>query len=183
MIRKSNTIPQFVRHLGSRLFSYILNIDIEEAEILLTREFNITEIQNEIINDLVSTCRSWKDTDQNDPNFSFHLDIQQARQDDGVHMFNYYRSKSGGKLPVVKNKDQLIKSIQILGIQAYPAFLIDYDRNGPFFIHASLYDRRKHTKQIGEMVLADEDLKQLFDVLGDSEMNTYCTFNNSVGRR
>jgi len=183
MLRKENSIPNFVKEFKEEFFSYTLNLDEESAQNLLKSEVELTDDQNRILDEIIQTCRSLRvqGVDQNDPDYMVYFRLRETILNNKTHVLNKWREQCGGSLPKIENQDSLINTFQILGVESYPAFLLKERKKGHFLRGISISHQHTLGKSIKEQIVEDEKLTLLFNVKGSSDMDTYCSYKVSTG--
>lgn len=184
MLRKKDSIPSFIKEFGEDFFCYILNISKNNAQNLIKSEIELTEKQNQVLDELIKICQSIRLTgiNQNDPNYLVYFELRGKLLENGTHIFNKWRANCGGGIPSAENKDKLTASFQTLGIETFPAFLMKEPKMVQIISGISIERRLKLNVPIFELITSDNCLNQLFNIVGDSEMNTYCSYVASTGQ-
>lgn len=183
MKRNKNSIPLFVQSFKESFFSYTLNLSQEESTKLLHDECELNETQNKVLDEIIQTCRTLRiqGIDQNDPDFSIYFRLRETLVNN-QHVLNHWRVNCGGTLPVISEEDELMGMFKTLGVEAYPAFFLKERNMGHFLRGISLSHQHPIGKILLELILKDDKLKELFNNIGASPMETYCSYVTSTGR-
>lgn len=181
VVLNSKDIPDFIKAFKKDFFCYILNIDYINAERLLKDKVELSKEQSNVLDEVIEKCRSHRELffDQHDPNFMFYFTLRLGFINNERHIFNIWRDKSGGCFPRIKEDDSLIYSIQKLGIDAYPAYLINEESFGHMICKVHISRDHKLAKQVREEILKDNKLRILFKIQDNNE--PLCSFVSSNG--
>ncbi len=184
MIRKKNSIPYFIQSFGEKFFSYTLNIELSDAKKLLNNEFDISDKKNKVLDEIISTFRSFRiqEIDNNNIDYMVYHKLCNTMIKNETHILNYWRVQCEGKLPIIENTDNLVKTLQTIGIEVFPIFMLNKGKAEYFHQSINLSYLHKLGKELKRLVLKDNRLKLLFNSVGDSDTNTYCSYKTSTGK-
>jgi hypothetical protein len=184
----TTVIPPFVKNMGHRILSFVLNIDEDSAQNLVEDNLELDEKRAEILVAFTETFRQLRlqSIDQGDVDSSVFFPLSQLVQNDR-HIFNLWREESGGQRYVVDTADPVISTASKIALEVYPLCLIRLPSSSPIFMHNymrlhSMPHRLSDYGILQAQVLDDPSLRKLFTTIGKDEMDTVCQYQASTGR-
>lgn len=181
-------IPLFVKNMGHKIIGYILNVNDEEAKVILGGEKTLEKDQREILDAYINICRQlrFQGFDQSDIDFSLFLGLPNIIQN-GQHIFNIWHEQMGGTKPKIAEEDKVIHNLSKIALELYPLFLIKVPQDNWLF--AQMYShltpaifRLPEHNQLLKDIANDKSLIKMFSTIGKSEMETSGYFTTSNGR-
>lgn len=183
-------IPHFVKAMGHRVVSYLLNVSEAEGRQILNHKAVLTPRQQETLSSYIDLCRQLRSSslEQGDSEQSFFHRLAYVTQH-GHHVFNVWRSQHGGRpaAPVATN-DPLVSVLCSIAAELYPLFLIKAT-NKPHLFHRSpgyltaAIEKFPASKTLRRHVLADRSLERLFQTIGNEPHDTFGEYVDSTGHR
>lgn len=181
-------IPLFIKNMGHRILSFILNIEDDVALEVINGQYELTAERVEVLNRFIQICRQLRiqGIDQGDVDFSVFHTLPQILQNNR-HIFNLWHEQLGGGQVHVDIADPVIASASKIALEIFPLFLIKLPANGYFFMntfsHMSSLTYKLNERQILiDAIMADVSLAKLFTQIGENEMDTHCQYMASTGR-
>src|SRR5690348_9951307 len=114
---KSIEIPSFVKHLGHRIFSYILNFEEEKALQLLDDKLILDSGRQEVLSAFIQICRQLRirAIDQVSPDSLFIFELSRLVQNKR-HIFNIWREQLGGETLSPNTADRLVSIVSRIAL-------------------------------------------------------------------
>lgn len=133
-------IPLFVKNMGHRVLSHILNIEEGEALDLINGNLALDPQRFKVLSDFIQICRQLRtqSIDEGDVDFSVFHGLPQIVQNDR-HIFNIWREQLGGKNFSPTSTDPLVAIASRLALEMYPLFLIKLPSSSHLFINTFSY--------------------------------------------
>lgn len=116
-------IPEFMKKMGVRFFSFILNIPINELD-FSQKYISVNDLQYNVLQEFSSKCIQWRAECLSNNNVDILIDLSISNWLLGnQHIFNHWHVKTGGILyqPNIHNRFEL--SLAKLALEIYPVFL------------------------------------------------------------
>jgi hypothetical protein len=180
-------VPLFVKNMGHRIVSYILNISDEDAEGVLNSNFEISEDKANILQQFIDICRRLRmqSIDQGDVDFAVFHSLPNIFVDD-KHLFNVWHEQMGGTIEVYKSNDPIVKLVNSVASKLYPLFLIKITGKPSHFnkmhnnISSTIYSLPEY-KELCSELMKDDVISSVFDQVGKNEIETYGSYMASTG--
>ncbi|PCE65641.1 hypothetical protein [Salinivibrio sp. YCSC6] len=183
-------IPHFVKTMGHRVVSYILNVTEAEGRLILMQKLGLSRTQRDTLNQYVELCRQLRVSavEQGESEQSFFYRLPHVMQN-GRHIFNVWRAQQGGELATrVNSVDPLISAFCQLAGELYPLFLIKAGHRPHLFYRGAGYltaaiEQFPISKIVQKRILADPSLERLFDAIGNDPQQTFGDYKDATGHR
>ncbi|KXF83115.1 hypothetical protein [Enterovibrio coralii] len=182
-------IPNFVKAMGHRVVSYILNISEPEARQVLQQQYKLSPKQKDTLASYIQLCRQMRAVavSQGDIEQSFFHRLPHVLHGNH-HIFTVWHMQNDGRLVDVKGTDSLSKCLAALAVDLYPLFLVKAGTRPHLFYRASGYlsaaiSHLPNSKQLYRQILEDLSFERIFEAIGNSPSETYGHYADSNGRR
>ena len=180
-------VPLFVKNMGHRIISYILNISEEDAENILNANPKLTQDKANILLQFIDICRRLRmqGIDQGDVDFSVFHSLPNIFVD-GKHIFNHWHEQMGGKVEVYRSDDSIVRIINNVASKLYPLFLIKITGKPAYFnkmhnnISSTIYSLPEY-KELCTELMKDKVISSVFDKVGENEIETFGSYMASTG--
>ncbi|OEE76557.1 hypothetical protein A1OQ_06040 [Enterovibrio norvegicus FF-162] len=182
-------IPNFVKAMGHRVVSYILNISEAEARHALQHQGKLSAKQEDTVTSYVQLCRQMRAVavSQGDIEQSFFHRLPHVLQN-GQHIFSVWRRQNGGVTPSFNNSDPLARSLATVAAELYPLFLVKAGARPHLFYRASGYlsaaiSHLPGNKTLYRHFIEDRSFERVFEVIGNEPSETFGHYVDSKGKR
>lgn len=182
-------IPNFVKAMGHRIVSYILNISESDARLVLQHQGWLDAKQKETLSSYIQLCRQMRSVAvaQGDIEQSFFHRLPHVLQN-GQHIFSVWRRQNGGITPAVNTSDPLAKSLSTVAAELYPLFLVKAGARPHLFYRASghLSVAIMHLpghKALFRHFIEDHSFERVFETIGNEPSETFGHYADSKGGR
>ncbi len=181
------SIPLFVKNMGHRIVSYILNLSEEDAENVLNNNIEISDERTQILQQFIDICKHFRmqGIDQPDVDFLVFHSLPGIFLE-GQHIFNIWHEQMGGKVEIQSSDDPIVEIINKIVSKLYPLFLIKMIGTPNFFnkmhnhILSSIYSLPEY-RLLCSALKKDPVFLSIFDKVGDNEINTTGSYMASSG--
>ena len=154
VILKPEDISPYVKELGPKIISYILDIDEEEVVSLLQNGGEIIKIKYEVLNDLhqfSDLIISWRSESQILEQRDIIQFAKAIDREFGTHKFNILRMiASGSQYQFNLTHDPVLNALSKICIESFPAFLLYQGRDESITLPPSFLIPSFHNTQINE---------------------------------
>ncbi|OOF32961.1 hypothetical protein [Salinivibrio costicola] len=183
-------IPHFVKAMGHRVVSYILNVTEAEGRLILMQKLGLSRIQRDTLNQYIELCRQLRVSavDQGESEQSFFYRLPHVMQN-GRHVFNVWRAQQGGELATrITTADPLTSAFCQLAGELYPLFLIKAGQRPHLFYRGAGYltaaiEQFPISKLVQKRMAADPALSRLFTTTGKEPQQTCGDYKDATGHR
>ncbi|MPS31179.1 MULTISPECIES: hypothetical protein [unclassified Salinivibrio] len=183
-------IPHFVKAMGHRVVSYILNVTEAEGRLILMQKLGLSRIQRDTLNQYIELCRQLRVSavEQGESEQSFFYRLPHVMQN-GRHVFNVWRAQQGGELATrINSSDPLTSAFCQLAGELYPLFLIKAGQRPHLFYRGAGYltaaiEQFPVSKQVQKRMAADPALSRLFTTSGKEPQQTCGYYKDASGHR
>ncbi|PKF50433.1 hypothetical protein [Enterovibrio nigricans] len=182
-------IPNFVKAMGHRVVSYILNVSESEARQVLQQQFKLSLKQKDTLASYIQLCRQMRAVavSQGDIEQSFFHRLPHVLHGNH-HIFTVWHKQNDGRVVEPKVADPLSNCLAALAVDLYPLFLVKAGTRPHLFYRASGYlsaaiSHLPGSKALYRQVLEDLSFERIFEVIGNSPSETYGHYADSNGRR
>ncbi|ELK8497328.1 hypothetical protein RV040_000795 [Vibrio alginolyticus] len=180
-------VPLFVKNMGHRIVSYILNISEEDAVNVLNSNLELKEDKAQILQQFIKICRQLRmqGIDQGDVDFAVFHSLPNIFVSD-KHIFNVWHEQMGGTVNVYKSNDLIVQIINRVASKLYPLFLIKVTNKPSFYnkmhhnISSTIYQLPEY-KELCEELMKDDVISSVFDQIGTNECETWGSYTTSTG--
>jgi hypothetical protein len=181
-------IPLFVKNMGHRVLSHILNIEEGEALDLINGNLALDLQRLKVLSDFIQICRQLRmqSIDEGDVDFSVFHGLPQIVQNDR-HIFNIWREQLGGKNFSPTSIDPLVAIASRLALEIYPLFLIKLPSSSHLFINtfsylSLIFCMFNEHKLLFKEIMKDPSISKIFSQVGENEIDTQGQYMASSGR-
>ncbi|MDD1779815.1 hypothetical protein LRP49_01280 [Enterovibrio sp. ZSDZ35] len=182
-------IPNFVKAMGHRVISYILNVSEPEARQILQQQFALSAKQKDTLASYIQLCRQMRAVavSQGDIEQSFFHRLPHVLHGER-HIFTVWHKQNNGRVINTKGSDALSKSLAALALDLYPLFLVKAGTRPHLFYRASGYlsaaiSHLPSSKALYRQILEDLSFERIFEAIGNSPSETWGHYADSNGRR
>lgn len=180
-------VPIFVKNMGHRIISYILNISESDAQNILDSNSEIEEVKAAILQQFIDICRNLRiqGIDQGDVDFAVFHSLPNIFVE-GKHLFNVWHEEMGGHVEIYQSKDPIVEIINKIASKLYPLFLIKISGKPSYFnmmhnnISSTIYSLPEY-KELCNTLIEDKVISSVFDNVGENEIETYGSYMASTG--
>ncbi|EOD81403.1 hypothetical protein D515_04305 [Grimontia indica] len=182
-------IPNFVKAMGHRVVSYILNVSEADARLVLQHQARLNAKQKDTLSSYIQLCRQMRAVavSQGDIEQSFFHRLPHVLQN-GQHMFSVWRRQNGGATPIVNATDPLARSLANVAAELYPLFLVKAGARPHLFYRASghlsaaIMNLPGH-KTLYRHFIEDHSFERVFETIGNEPSETFGHYADSKGKR
>lgn len=180
-------VPNFVKNMGHKIISYILNISEEDAECVLSSSYELRDSQTAVLHQFIEICRKLRlqGIDQTDVDFSIFHRLPNIFIND-KHIFNIWHEEMGGKIEVIESNDSIVSLVNSIASKLYPLFLIKITGKPSYFnkmhhnISSTIYSLPEYKTMCKEL-LSDSAISKIFSHVGENEIETRGYYMASTG--
>lgn len=181
-------IPVFIKNMGHKVISFILNIEEKDGIAVLNEQHELDGKRAEVLLRFIKICRQLRvrDIDDGDVDLSMIYSLPRILQDDR-HVFNLWREELGGERFNIDVHDPVVFSATKIALEIFPIFLMNRPGNGNYFLESIshlniLIHSLSEGKKLIAGIMADPSLSKLFNNAAKSEMEAQCEYMASSGR-
>tara|TARA_R110001583_G_scaffold8896_3_gene42003 strand:+ start:4981 stop:6558 length:1578 start_codon:yes stop_codon:yes gene_type:complete len=181
-------IPFFVKSMGYRIISYILNISEEDAQEVLNSKYNLSKKELIVLSQFIDYCRKLRmeGIDQNDPDYNIISNYQDIGRYN-KHPFTIWHEEMGGSIKIIDNEDPILAITYKIAIKIYPHLLIkmsgksrSFDQHQNMHIW-SMISFLPEAKELRSELIKDHAISKIFDQIEDSDKKTGSYYMASSG--